>query len=317
MYRYLETSKLHVVNEPPQEVRTVSETIHLEDDLSIDIAVADGRRNENDPTTLFFLPWSEYVTRQDAADRQSMLAHAMCSRVVAVGNAGVGPNAGMFPASMKEDIKNGNFQSLAQAQIETLRKSDHDIRLHDGVSIMGYSLGTTIAARFVRELDDSAAINSLTFLEPVGMTPQSSASLVSKFAKETMAWGSVYSETKQIHPEWMARPGLSAEPLKYMCKNLFYFSYIQGLSKAPMLVDLEVAREANALRPSTPIRIVNGSKSVISTSKENDGLANSLQGYGFQDVEHDIYIGESHGVIDVPRKLASIILDGQREFSVR
>ena len=309
--RVQELTDFYEADKPPAQSRATVETIETDSGLSLDIAVADARRDKDGPTNLFFLPWSEYVSREDALDRQSMIAHATGARVISLGNIGIGPTADKLPRSMKKKIAKGDFSEVAKAQIDALSKSKHEIDL-DGISLTGYSLGAAVLSRFARELKGNHTIGSITLLEPVGIVDQPAWSIVRKFIHEAANFDKVYPERKDIHPEWMAMPGLRTEAVKDMLNKQFYLSYIKGLSKAPILNDLIMAYRNGSLSKDTPIRTINGSESVISPTEENVYMERVLRIYGLESIQRDVYKGDSHAVIDVPRRLASILLDDRR-----
>lgn len=289
---------------PEPTITTEITRVPVESEVSIDVAVADARQSPDDTTVLFFLPWSEYVSRLDASDRYRALATALSARVVALGNVGMGPGASTLPAAMRRDIERGNFGSHERMHIEALRQISIPL---GNVSLIGYSLGTGLASRFARELDGHGTVDSLILGEPVGLTRQATLPLMTKFAREIALWGRDRKIVQQIHPKWMAAPTVYGATLKHIATHSRdYMAYPRGLATAPILPDLQVAYD-RTIDPDVPIRIINGGDSVISTTGDNDKFARSLIELGYMNVTHDTYEGEAHGAIDVPRKIVAML----------
>ncbi len=272
--------------------------------VPVETDVADARQSPDDPTVLFFLPWSEYVSRPDATDRYRSLATALSARVVALGNIGMGPGASSLPSAMRRDIERGNFGSHERAHLTALQQREISL---GAVSIIGYSLGTSLAARFAREMDGKGTIDSLVLGEPVGTTRQSIVPLMGKFAQEILLWGRDRRTVQHIHPTWMAPPTAYGATLRHFAMHSGdYLAYPRGLAIAPIMPDLRRAYDST-ITADAPLRIINGSGSVISTTADNDRFARSLIETGFMNVTHDTYDGEAHGVIDVPRKIVTML----------
>ncbi|MGB4762566.1 MAG: hypothetical protein WBP12_04405 [Candidatus Saccharimonas sp.] len=278
--------------------------VPIESNVSIEVAMADARQSPDDSTVLFFLPWSEYVSRPDATDRYRSLAVAFSARVIALGNVGMGPGASPLPATLRQDIERGNFGGHERMHLEALQRLSIPL---GNVSLIGYSLGTGLAARFARELEGYGTVDSLILGEPVGLTRQATLPLMGKFVHEILFWGRDRTMVRRIHPDWMAAPTSYGATLKHFATHSRdYMAYPRGLATAPIIPDLRVAYD-RTIDPDTPIRIVNGGGSVISTTADNDKFARSLIEIGYMNVTHDIYDDEVHGVIDVPRKIVAML----------
>ncbi len=272
--------------------------------IALDVSVADARRQPTDPTVLFFLPWSEYVARPDVGDRYRLIASAMGARVVALDNLGIGPNSSHLPVSMRRDIEHGNFSGNIAMQMDALQRLDISLA---HISLAGYSLGTSMAACFAGELGAYGFIDSITLAEPVGITKQHTATLMRKFIVEMINWGKSYQDTRSVHPEWMQPSGLNHTTVwQGVTSPLEYMAYAKGLAKAPLLPSM-VEAFGKSITSETRIRIINGGSSVISTTVENIQLTNDLRKLGAT-VQHDVYTGETHGVIDAPRKIVSMLV---------
>lgn len=302
MTRRLPTESLPDLPEPT--IAAEITRVLVERETSIEVAIADARQSPDDTTVLFFLPWSEYVSRPDATDRYRSLATALSARVVALGNVGMGPGSSPLPSAMRRDIERGNFGSHERAHLTALQQLAIPL---GNVSVIGYSLGTSLAARFARELDGRGSIDSLVLGEPVGMVRQPTIPLMGKFAHEIALWARDRRMVQRIHPTWMAPPTAYGATLGHFALHgRDYLAYPRGLATAPILPDLRRAYD-KTIASDAPIRIINGGGSVISTTADNDRFARSLIETGFMNVAHDIYDGEAHGVIDVPRKIVAMI----------
>lgn len=301
--------KYHLTNEslpelPEPAVPATISHVHIEPGVTLDLAIADARQSPSDPTVLFFLPWSEYVARPDATDRYRLLATALSSRVIALSNLGMGPGAAHLPNGMRRDIEHGDFGSHERMHIEAL----HRLSVPLGhVSLMGYSLGASLAARFARELEGYGQVDSFTVGEPVGVVRQHTIPLMRKFAHEIMFWARDRSEMRKIHPDWMAPPTMYGATLRHFTANLRdYMAYPRGLATAPLVPDLRFAHD-RTMAADIPIRLVNGGGSVISTTSDNERLALQLEETGYRNITHDVYVDEVHGAIDVPRKIIAML----------
>lgn len=302
MNHRLTPESLPTLTEPT--IPAVIKRVHIETNISLQVAIADARSCADDPTIVFFLPWSEYVTRPDATDRYRLLASALSSRVVALNNLGMGPGSSGLPSAMRRDIEHGNFGSHERVHLEALHRLAIPLA---NVSLMGYSLGTGLAARFARELDGYGTVDSLTIGEPVGITQQHTLPLMAKFAHEMTFWARDHRLSRKIHPEWMPSPTLYGATVQHFARHTRdYMAFPQGLATAPIINDLEAAY-GRTIDPDTPIRIVNGGSSVISPTADNERFARTLATIGYTNITHDIYDGEVHGVIDVPRKIVAML----------
>jgi pimeloyl-ACP methyl ester carboxylesterase len=274
----------------------------------------DGRTNPDASTVLFFQPWSEYVGHPDANGRYRLLAASLGARVVILDNLGMGPNSSRLPDSMRRDVERGDFGGNIAVQTEALRQLDIAT---DKVALMGYSLGTAMAASFARSLADKGTVESIVFGEPVGTRRQHTTKLIGKFAQEIALWARDYSERRKLHPKWMGVPTTNLTSVRLFFTEIpQYMANARGLSTAPIATDMREALETS-LSYDTPIRIANGGSSVISTTRENEQFAAYLRRIGYENVEHDVYDDVAHGVVAVPRKLVPMMLGEQSTIDRR
>ena len=277
--------------------------------LSLDVAIADGRKEKTDPTVLFFLPWSEYVARPDASDRYRVMAETMGARVIALDNLGVGNGTSELPPAIAKDVVKGNFMANAETQLEVV-KDGLGVNLGHA-ALFGYSLGAGIAASFAKAMDEKDHIDRLTLMETVGARQQSMGALALRFALESIRWNRAYINNDALQVDWMSRPGSDPTMLRRMRKTpAAYYAYPRGLSTGSAVVpNLEAAFEHGVLNDRSTIGIIHGSKSIVSPRSENEYLADRLWNMNVATVSQTVLLNESHGILDAPRKFIQTLRD--------
>ena len=309
MINYRERTLVSDIDIEEPSFSTDVQTYRTYSGLSLDVAVADGRKQKTDPTVLFFLPWSEYVARPDASDRYRVMAETMGARVIALDNLGVGNGTSELPPAIAKDVAKGNFMANAETQLEVV-KDNLGVNLGHA-ALFGYSLGAGIAASFAKAMDEKDHIDRLTLMETVGARQQSMGALALRFARESIRWNRAYINNDALQVDWMSRPGSDPTMLRRMRKApAGYYAYPLGLSTGNAVVpNLEAAFEHGVLSDASSISVVHGSKSIVSPRSENEYLINQLRDMNSADVSEIVLVNESHGVLDGPRKFVQTLRD--------
>lgn len=293
------------IPEPNFKMELLTHT--TDDGFDYGAAVADGRKTPDDPTMLFLLPWSEYAARPDAADRYRMIASQLGARVIAIDNMGVGPHASRIPREFNRQFRQGDFSANTERQAQILQHIVPDL---GRLSLMGYSfsMGGAMMASLLNQLPDDVHVDRMLLMETVGIRRQAVGALMAKFVLESRRWNSEYIKHDAWQVDWMNRPGENAGalPLQMVRSPAGYYSYPVGLAKGNLLADLSAAY-GRAFNADTHVAVISGNDSIVSTPADNDYLAEQFHALGVKNVYRDRLVGESHGLIDAPRKLAAML----------
>lgn len=280
---------------PDFEVSRVAHT--LESGLNLETVAVDGRRTDDAPTMLITLPWSEFVARPDAQDRYAAIAHELEMKVIAVDNIGVSGKSRM-PRSLGRDIKRGNFDGLSELQWEALLHVDASLG-ERALTMFSYSLGGVVALSLAKNAPENVQFESVVLAETVGVQPTSIRPLVSDFMKEMGSWKKYWPE----NPEWMHRPGNDPMMLGRMATHLAgHLNYPVGLAKGTVL-DMVDHAVGKGVGEETRVHVMSGEKSIVSPVVDNMILADRFNKAGVSEVTQDVFLGESHGMIDSVNRL--------------
>lgn len=290
------------IPEPPFETELL---VGKADRLQLEVAVADGRDDQG-PTVVSLLPWSERVDRPDARDRYRLMAQALGGRVVAVNTLGVGHNTSQMPRSVRRDVSRGNFEPMSEITWQAMTDAVPDL----GEQLQGfsYSQGSTLQASLMATAPRDVVFDQVTFAESAGLATERLWRLAMEFGRESVQWRKHYLALGKVAahtPDWMARPG-SEMPgvIDTMRDSSSLVAIPQGMARASMFAMLYEAFDRGAMSDSGRLTFVNNSQSIISRTADNHRLAGQLDRLGYlTDVEAVTVQGESHGMIDAPSLL--------------
>jgi pimeloyl-ACP methyl ester carboxylesterase len=243
------------------------------------------------------LPWSEFVARPDATDRYAIIADELNARVIAIDNLGVSGQS-KLPRSMARDVRRGNFDGLSSVQWEALRQVDCHLG-QCALAMFSYSLGGMVAMSLAKNAPDDIYFHSVMMAETVGVEASSVADLGLSFAREMGEWKKYWHE----NPSFMHQPGNDSKIIGRMATHMTGHSFYPiGLAKGTLLETIEQAF-GRSIDDATEVNIMSGEMSVVSPVANNGLLAEKFSELGVEHVTQDVFLGESHGMIDSVNRL--------------
>ena len=133
---------------------------------------------------------------------------------------------------------------------------------------------------------------------------QPAFALMKNFGHDMLAWQKYLSE----NPSWMHRPGTDDTMITRMASHpSAYYSYPIGMAKGHMVDDLTQAREREAIDAHTEVIVLNGSESHVSPTGDNEKLTSLIRTLGIKATYHEVYLGESHGMIDSSQRMSAAL----------
>jgi pimeloyl-ACP methyl ester carboxylesterase len=297
MMRYRETELVLARDIVRPDFEPEHRSHRLAGGLRLDTVTADGRTQADDPTILMTLPWSEFVARPDATDRYSIIADELGARVIAIDNLGVSGRS-RLPHSIARDIRRGNFDSLSSAQWEALQQVDSYLG-KNALAMFSYSLGGIVAMSLAKNAPEEMHFDSLLLAETVGIKGRIIEDLGRAFMSEMEAWKKYWPE----NPTWMHQPGNDLKIIGRMATHMAgHISYPLGLAKGTLL---EIAEHAygRSIDSTTNVHVMSGEMSTVSPLADNLLLAEKFSELGVRHVTQDIFLGETHGMIDSVNRL--------------
>jgi pimeloyl-ACP methyl ester carboxylesterase len=297
MIHYHETKLVPAIDIVPPDFESEHRVHHLESGVRLNTITADGRKNDSDPTFIATLPWSEFVTRPDAADRYAIIADELDARVIAVDNLGVNGRS-RIPRTIARDIRQGNFDGLSSVQWEALHEIDTNLG-QTALSLFGYSLGGTVAMSLAKNAPTGIHFDSLLMAETVGVKSRSPRSLGRAFLAEMKEWEKYWPE----NPEWMHGPKNDPKMIGRIATHLpGHIYYPLGLSRGTLLQTVEDAY-GKSIDSTTKVHVMSGEMSIVSPISDNLLLASKFIEIGVEQVSMNVFLGESHGMIDSVNRL--------------
>ena len=288
---------------PEVEAKSGIETVSVKGG-KIDVLTADGRRDNDGHTIILTEPYSGYVGRLDDIVRHKVIASQLGARVIAIDNIGVGIGTShRIPDGVYEGLNEGNFTALALLQWEALLSRENI--LEDGsLSIVGNSLGVASAAALAATAPEDKSIDRLVLIEGVSQ-PGSLGSLAMRFISEMNDWGDYKNNNDPVYRELQRKARLS---------NFGRWAYIyaNALTNPRVGLDIMKAVQQQSFSETAHLDIVNGSRSRVSPTTDNEMLARQCRlhtdgTFGSPDMLHTVLRDESHGIIDDLSKYAHLL----------
>lgn len=282
-------------------------TAHVEHDgkdLQIDTYGVDNRAYGSRRTMLVFSPWSDYFGREFMQRRVDAIAEASESVVVGVDNLGVGTNTSHMPAEVRKQIQHGDFSQVSELMWQAARQNPLVDLDNTDELILGYhSLGATMAAELTAHAPEGVSVDRLLLLEAVTLREQSFGALMLKYATRGA------DQIKQYfaeNPEWVPKPSSPAALIRGIGRQAAgHYVYPQGMGRRPVFSALELARERETLTKDSLVHLTNGSRSELSTTAENDFVAERVRNKLGLTIVRTVLNGETHPMNDsLPRAIA-------------
>ena len=189
------------VIQPPQQV---------DSELRGPVYLADSTLSDGgSPVAVLFSQWSDYGERTKQQGRAEVLADHIKGLAVAVDNPGVSPHADPMSSEIKQALREGDFSKVSILQWDAigtaLNQEGYD--LGDVERLVGYSLGSHLAASAAKHAPGEVSLSQLDLLEtPLISKKTSQAKTMATLAMRFLAHGGdKLTETIAANPDWVAR----------------------------------------------------------------------------------------------------------------
>ena len=161
------------------------------------------------PVAVLFSQWSDYGERTKQQGRAEVLADHIKGLAVAVDNPGVSPQADPMSSEIKQALREGDFSRVSMLQWDAvgtaLDQKGYDFG--DVERLVGYSLGSHLAASAAKHAPGEVSLSQLDLLETAVISKKASqAKTMATLAMRFLAHGGdKLTETIAANPDWAAR----------------------------------------------------------------------------------------------------------------
>lgn len=299
--------------QPSVEGELLPVAVKLEngDSLLIETLRANGSvGNDGHKKTLIFQPWSDYVGRgrEFNARRLEITAQETESDVLGIDNLGMGRETSNLPKDLVEQLKRGDFTEVATLMWQAVESHpEFEISPDDELTLGFHSLGTSMAAEMAAHAPEGIKVDRILLLDAAVPVERSFGSLATKYFMHGGDQLTKYlKETKELG--WTnnePRP-LGRFALDVVRQRAGYHAYGRALAERPIYDALHDAYDRGSLDGGSQVHILNGSRSKISSTAENDELAQRLSSGGLQVMRTEL-LNETHPVNDSFPRLSAIL----------
>lgn len=229
------------------------------------------------------LPWSEYTLRPDANARYNIMAKYADALVLSVDNPGVGLHNSRLTRYQRRMLREGSLEPFAAMQHEALRKVAEKTGINLArASIVGYSLGTVMAANLAPLLDP----RHVTLIEPVGdATVKPYSELTHSFLHDATR----DAQYKEENPRWFKELQTNLPPQK-----LPLYDYLHMMAHGGNFTSYEKLENIDTM-------LVRGCESTVATEQHVAQLSERIH-----DSDVLTLVGENHSMLNSIGRIAAL-----------
>lgn len=282
------------------------------DVLTVETFRANGTREgvQSKSKMLIFQPWSDYIGkgREFNQRRLELMAEETSSDVLGVDNLGMGRETSNLPDDLVDRLKTGDFSEVAELMWQAVASHpDFEINPDDNLTLGFHSLGTSMAAEMAAHAPEGVKVDQMLLLDTAVPVERSFGSLATKYFMHGGDQLSQYlKETEELGWAHNKPRSLGRFALDVLRQRTGYHAYGRALAERPMYDALKEAYLRGSLDHESHVHIMNGSRSKISSTADNNELANRLSAGGLQVARTEL-VGETHPVNDSFPRLAAIL----------
>lgn len=288
------------------------------DDRRLPMVFVPSRRSNN--LAIITAAWGETIYRPDVLQRLALQAEALESSVVGVANPGVHDAYLYHDADRPQQGLSGLTQQLSSAERGTLAHGDFTVvaqkiwrglegllkqdRFEEArLTLLGYSLGATVAAAMAANGPADQRIDHLVLCEPIARA-QHAFELARKYTRESKKW----QQYKAERPAWAEpMPSTLSGAVSIARCALHNYAYASGLAANDLSYDVESSYRSRGIDGDSTVTIVSGSESHVSPEEHNDFFAVQLSSDTRANVRQLVLDGEGHGIVDSLERFAELM----------
>lgn len=263
--------------QPPQPV---------DSELRGPVYLADSTLSDGEsPVAVLFSQWSDYSERAKQQVRTEVLADHIKGLAVAVDNPGVSPHADPMSLEVKQALKEGDLRKVSMLQWDAIGTALDQKGFGDVERLVGYSLGSHLAASAAKHAPGEVSLSQLDFFEtPVISKKASQAKTMATLAVRFLAHGGdKLTETIAANPDWAARcrnedPLLLPKMVLQRPAGLWQYPRAITHPKNGIISDLMSARHRSLREAVVTVSATDADK--ISPIKDNEWLVQRLGSAG-------------------------------------
>lgn len=263
--------------QPPQQV---------DSELRGPVYLADSTLSDGEsPVAVLFSQWSDYGERTKQQGRTEVLADHIKGLAVAVDNPGVSPHADPMSLEVKQALKEGDLRKVSMLQWDAIGTALDQKGFGDVKRLVGYSLGSHLAASAAKHAPGEVSLSQLDLLEaPVISKKTSQAKTMATLAMRFLAHGGdKLTETIAANPDWAARcrdedPLLLPKMVLQRPAGLWQYPRAITHPKNDIISDLISARHRSLREAVVTVSATDADK--VSPIKDNERLVQRLGAAG-------------------------------------
>ena len=177
----------------------------VDSELREPVYLADSTLSDGEsPVAVLFSQWSDYCERTKQQGRTEVLADHIKGMAVAVDNPGVSPKADPMSLEVKQALKEGDLRKVSMLQWDAIGTALDQKGFGDVKRLVGYSLGSHLAASAAKHAPGEVSLSQLDLLEApvISKKARTMATLAMRFLAHG---GDKLTETIAANPDWAAR----------------------------------------------------------------------------------------------------------------
>ena len=267
----------------PIDMDAIQSPQPVDSELRESVYLADSTLSDGEsPVAVLFSQWSDYCERAKQQGRTEVLADHIKGLAVAVDNPGVSPKADPMSLEVKQALKEGDLRKVSMLQWDAIGTALDQKSFGDVKRLVGYSLGSHLAASAAKHAPGEVSLSQLDLLE---------APVISKKAR-TMATlamcflahgGDKLTETIAANPDWAARcrdedPLLLPKMVLQRPAGLWQYPRAITHPKNDIISDLMSARHRSLREAVVTVSATDADK--VSPIKDNERLVQRLGAAG-------------------------------------
>lgn len=260
--------------QPPQPV---------DSELRGPVYLADSTLSDGEsPVAVLFSQWSDYSERAKQQGRTEVLADHIKGLAVAVDNPGVSPRADLMSSGIKQALKEGDLSKVSILQWDAIGTALDQKGFGDVKRLVGYSLGSHLAASAAKHAPGEVSLSQLDLLEApvISKKARTMATLAMRFLAHG---GDKLTETIAANPDWAARcrdedPLLLPKMVLQRPAGLWQYPRAITHPKNDIISDLISARHRSLREAVVTVSATDADK--VSPIKDNERLVQGLGAAG-------------------------------------
>ena len=260
--------------QPPQPV---------DSELRGPVYLADSTLSDGEsPVAVLFSQWSDYSERAKQQGRTEVLADHIKGLAVAVDNPGVSPRADLMSSGIKQALREGDLSKVSILQWDAIGTALDQKGFGDVKRLVGYSLGSHLAASAAKHAPGEVSLSQLDLLEApvISKKARTMATLAMRFLAHG---GDKLTETIAANPDWAARcrdedPLLLPKMVLQRPAGLWQYPRAITHPKNDIISDLISARHRSLREAVVTVSATDADK--VSPIKDNERLVQGLGAAG-------------------------------------